>query len=122
MQLQKLVYLARGWHLALFDKSPVDDEYAEAWQFGPVIPSLRHEFKHRRRMPIINLATQMEISSLDDLNIESTAPESPEPDRGTRKLPGNNCGFHGGLAGQQLSSKTHLPESPWDKTRKIIPE
>ncbi len=72
-------------------------------------------------MPIINLAKQMEISSLDDLNIESTAPESPDPDCGTRKLPGNICGFHGDLAGQQISSKTHGPESPWDETRKNHP-
>jgi len=44
MKLQKLVYYAHGWHLAL-NNEPLIDEQVECWQYGPVISSLFHEFK-----------------------------------------------------------------------------
>jgi len=45
MKLQKLVYFAHGWRLALYN-SPLIDEAIQAWQYGPVIPGIYHEFKH----------------------------------------------------------------------------
>ncbi|MDQ3330433.1 MAG: DUF4065 domain-containing protein [Planctomycetota bacterium] len=44
MKLQKLVYFAHGWHLAITGK-PLINEQIEAWKYGPVIQSLFHEFK-----------------------------------------------------------------------------
>ncbi len=53
MKLLKLVYIAHGWTLVMLDKSILDDEEnVEAWKFGPVIPSLYHEFKHFGNTPI----------------------------------------------------------------------
>ena len=45
LKIQKLVYIAHGWYLAIKGEPLVGDEYAEAWQYGPVFPSLYHEFK-----------------------------------------------------------------------------
>ena len=45
LKLQKLVYYAQGFHLALHYK-PLFDEEIEAWIHGPVIPDLYHEFKN----------------------------------------------------------------------------
>jgi uncharacterized phage-associated protein len=45
LKLQKLVYYAQGFHLALFDE-PLFDERIEAWTHGPVIPELYHSYKH----------------------------------------------------------------------------
>ncbi len=44
MKLQKLVYYAQGFHLAMFDE-PLFKEKIEAWDHGPVVPELYHRFK-----------------------------------------------------------------------------
>lgn len=44
LKLQKLVYYAQAWHLAI-NGSPLFEEDFEAWIHGPVIPSLYHQYK-----------------------------------------------------------------------------
>ena len=44
MKLLKLVYFAHGWHLAVRGE-PLCIEMVEAWKYGPVFPSVYHEFK-----------------------------------------------------------------------------
>lgn len=45
LKLQKLVYYAQAFHLAIKDGEPLFDDTIEAWANGPVVPSLFHEFK-----------------------------------------------------------------------------
>lgn len=44
LKLQKLVYYAQGFHLAIYN-IPLFHEPIEAWTHGPVIPDLYHEYK-----------------------------------------------------------------------------
>lgn len=44
LKLQKLVYYAQGFHLALFDR-PLFSEEIQAWTHGPVVPCLYHTYK-----------------------------------------------------------------------------
>lgn len=44
LKLQKLVYYAQGFHLALY-KKPLYDEVIEAWMHGPVIQELYNKYK-----------------------------------------------------------------------------
>ncbi|WP_370943102.1 Panacea domain-containing protein [Amycolatopsis sp. cg5] len=48
MKLQKLVYYSQAWHL-VFHGEPMFEERIEAWQQGPVTPSLyaRHSKKYQ---------------------------------------------------------------------------
>jgi uncharacterized phage-associated protein len=51
LKLQKLVYYAQGFHLALFD-TPMFSEPIEAWTHGPVVPILYREYKSCGSGPI----------------------------------------------------------------------
>jgi uncharacterized phage-associated protein len=55
MKLQKLVFLAHGWHLHYLHE-PLFSQNVEAWKYGPVIPSLYSEFKEYKAAPITRLA------------------------------------------------------------------
>lgn len=44
LKLQKLLYYCQGYHLAVYGKPMFEDEI-QAWQHGPVIPSVYQEFK-----------------------------------------------------------------------------
>lgn len=44
LKLQKLVYYAQGFHLAIFNK-PLFNEQIQAWMHGPVVPELYQKFK-----------------------------------------------------------------------------
>lgn len=44
LKLQKLVYYAQGFHLALYGK-PLFNDGIKAWDHGPVVPQLWHDYK-----------------------------------------------------------------------------
>lgn len=52
LKLQKLVYYAQAWHLAIHDTPLFEDDF-EAWVHGPVIPALYQEYKHLGWKPIL---------------------------------------------------------------------
>jgi len=45
LKLQKLLYYSQCYHLAMYDK-PLFNEDIYAWQYGPVVPDVYHEYKH----------------------------------------------------------------------------
>lgn len=71
LKLQKLVYYAQGFHLALFD-APLFDEDLEAWAHGPVAPGLYHQYKGYGSAPITDsdydLTEVFSSEKLDFLN------------------------------------------------------
>ncbi|TGO02412.1 hypothetical protein PN36_25580 [Candidatus Thiomargarita nelsonii] len=48
LKLQKLLYYAQGFYLALFEQ-PLFDSKIEAWRHGPVCPELYHKYKNHGR-------------------------------------------------------------------------
>ena len=51
LKLQKLVYYAQAWFLALYEEPLFNDEF-QAWVHGPVNTNLYHRFKDARWQPI----------------------------------------------------------------------
>lgn len=51
LKLQKLMYYAQGFHLAVFDK-PLFPEKIYKWTHGPVVEDLYHEIKQYGSGPI----------------------------------------------------------------------
>src|SRR5882762_4780465 len=45
LKLQKLLYYTQGFHFAMTDE-PLFKEDIYAWQYGPVVPEVYHEFKY----------------------------------------------------------------------------
>lgn len=94
MKLQKLVYIAHGWNLALYDE-PLLIERAEAWKWGPVIRSLYRDFADYGSNPI-----------------SATRP-MPELDAQTNGLLERIWETYGKFTAVQLSAMTHADNTPW---------
>lgn len=52
LKVQKLVYYAQAWHLALFGP-PLFQDRIEAWMHGPVVPEVFEAFKGYKYNPIL---------------------------------------------------------------------
>ena len=66
LKLQKLLYYAQGFHLAIFG-SPLFDEAIYAWVNGPVVEEIYHEYKRYGKQPI---DTFEYVSSLSEEDLE----------------------------------------------------
>ena len=111
MKLQKLIFFAHGWYLALYGEPLIADQI-EAWQFGPVVPSIYHEFKHARSGAISSRATEFDLDTF-----ELIEPEVPKSDERSRSLMDKVWQTYGKFSAFQLSNLTHLPDTPWATVR-----
>lgn len=96
LRLQKLAYLAHGWHLGL-SGTPLIIQDVHAWPYGPVIPELYHEFKRFGEGPIGGRANWFHAN---------LAPYS----KGVVDAVWDK---YGKMTGNQLITLTHEPGSPW---------
>ena len=116
MKLHKLVYFAHGWNLALVDE-PLINEMVEAWEYGPVVPTLYHEFKEYGARKITRLATDWNPATLKwDITPEIDADDEHAP-----KLLDRIIEVYGSRSAVELSALTHVMDSPWTKTVKQHP-
>jgi uncharacterized phage-associated protein len=114
MKLQKLAYVAHGWHLAYFDQPLVYDP-VEAWKWGPVFRSLYREFRDFGSEPIACHATAFDGASLEvrEIGIQDYAPLR-DPHAMDPFLE-NIWKLYGGYSAGQLSDITHQPGTPWSQ-------
>jgi len=100
LKLQKLLYYAQGWHLALKDE-PLFNERIEAWVHGPAVPPVYGSFKQWSWQPI----------DWDPGKVDLPAPAKEHLDRVLER--------YGPLTAFHLEQLTHR-EAPWLKARKGI--
>lgn len=98
LRLQKLVYYAQAWHLAIVGK-PLFQDDVEAWVHGPVVPRLYYAYRDYGWQPI------------------------PRPDRDavamgdqTRELLDEVWDTYGQFSAKALENLTHS-EDPWSDAR-----
>jgi uncharacterized phage-associated protein len=105
LKLQKLIYLAHGWSLVLL-RRPLIKESFEAWNYGPVVPSLYKAFQKFGASPITEHAPEVSMESHYGL------------DNQTKSLLDAVWETYKKLNAIQLSMLTHEPGYAWDLTRR----
>jgi uncharacterized phage-associated protein len=109
MKLQKLIYYAHGWCLALY-KRPLVEDKVQAWTYGPVFPHVYH------------LAKAYGSDPIDSLLYGYFPPPSVVQDSDPRiPLLEKIWDVFGKYSASQLSRMTHELGGPWDKTIKLNP-
>ena len=127
LKLMKLVYIAHGYILALLDK-PTDGsklEKVEAWQYGPVFPSVYYSFKQYGGNPIDEKTT---IWDFDKLTSGEDCFHTPtlicEEEKKVCEFVWRN---YGKFSDSELVSKLHMDGTPWKECYKqgmnvVIPD
>jgi uncharacterized phage-associated protein len=98
LKLQKLIYFANGWHLALYGR-PLVQEPIHAWKYGPVVASVYHTFKHYG-------AGGIEVPAEGGFMV-------PTEDHEAREVLDKVWELYGHYSGIQLSNLSHDPQGPW---------
>ncbi|MFZ2619503.1 MAG: type II toxin-antitoxin system antitoxin SocA domain-containing protein [Alphaproteobacteria bacterium] len=107
MKVQKLVYIAHGFTLALTDgNTPLIQEEVGAWPFGPVVASVYKKFLDFDKNNITSLAKDV---SGQDILVD-------EADLDTNAILNRIWEVYGKFGAVQLSNLTHQEDSPWFQT------
>jgi uncharacterized phage-associated protein len=104
LKLQKLLYYAQAWHLAIHNKQLFAEDF-QAWVHGPALPSQYQRFKKFEWRPI--LEESIVLPRLDDVNVVSYLVEI--------------VNIFGVETASSLELMTHN-EKPWQDARKGIPK
>lgn len=111
MKLQKLVFFAHAWHLAIAGK-PLITEKVQAWKYGPVIPDLYRELKQYGDCVVKNLVTDYDFTG----EITLITPMVDHSDAFVLDLLSQVIGIYGKYTSIQLSNLSHVEGDPWART------
>ena len=100
MKINKLIYLAHGWHLGFYEE-PLINEEVSAWKYGPVIPSVYHHYKIHGANIISNRKYKK-----DTFN---------EIDNSAKHLLRHVWNHYKKYNGLGLSMITHEKDTPWNE-------
>jgi len=119
MQVQKLIYFAHGWHLALHDK-PLSMERFEAWDYGPVV---RRLWEHLRKFGSKAVTERVSDFAMVGGKFKTVVSRiSDSSNTGDRAVATDIIRTvwdkYGHFSAIQLSELTHIPEGPWAGARR----
>jgi len=101
LKLQKLLYYAQAWHLALYELPLFEDDF-EAWIHGPVIPALYEQYQTFGWQPLLKEVQKPQFSEELQHFLEEVTEE------------------YFILDALELEMMTHR-EAPWIETRGGVP-
>jgi uncharacterized phage-associated protein len=108
MAVHKIAYFAHGWHLAQTGAPLIAEEF-EAWEYGPVLPTVYAAFKDAGRQPVRSRAVVFNPVTQQ----RATANASVAPDDAA--LIRDVVRAYGRMNALTLSDLTHRPGGPWDR-------
>jgi len=107
MKLLKLVYIAYGWSAALLGRK-LFEEPIYAWEHGPVVKSLYHEFKHRGGGAIRERSVDYDLETGDTI-----IPVVPVGDKNSHIVLDKVWDVYKDFGAWDLRDKTHEDGTPW---------
>lgn len=113
MKLQKLVFFTHADFLVRNGRPLIKQEF-EAWDYGPVVPSLYREFKSFKDRPITTRAT-----SFDPITTE-TAVSRCNVGLDDLNLISEMFDFYSSLSAIHLSELSHEFEGAWRQARSLF--
>lgn len=117
MQLQKLVFIANGWNLALSDEALVG-ENPQAWLYGPVYVDLYDHTKFFGKAPITRKITPDDDQAAHFFLDQSSdkRPYSSSLTSREKQVLAAVWKRYGAVSGAKLSTMTHQAGTPWTET------
>ena len=119
MQLQKLVYIAHGWNLALNETRLVADDL-EAWDYGPVFPLLYDHAKFFGKAPITRLITDRDDDRyaffVRSMSEPTAKPYEAKLTTAEQDVIDRVWNRYKSYSAFVLSDLTHKPGTPWYET------
>lgn len=103
LKLQKLLYYAQGFHLALHD-APLFPEEVLAWEHGPVVEQVWREYRDHGA----NAIPRPDMVPIEELTNEQ------------KELINEVYAVYGQFSAWKLRNMTHL-EAPWTETARNVP-
>ncbi len=101
LKLQKLVYFAQALSLVKNKKALFEDEF-EAWDLGPVIPSLYQKHKNGKE-PITEVDKNFRLDEFSQEDLDVLL---------------NTMAIYGSYSAHKLVEMTHVDGGPWCNARK----
>jgi len=113
MKLQKLLFFSNADFIVKRRHALIDQEF-EAWDYGPVLPSVYQEFKSFKDKPIKTRA-----KAFDPVTVQIRVPSMklPEADRIVLK---NVFDFYKKFSAVALSDLSHSSIGPWRQARSLF--
>jgi uncharacterized phage-associated protein len=117
LKIQKLVYIAHGWHLAITG-DPLIYQTVMAWKYGPVIRDVYRAFRGYGGNVIDGRAT----APPDWEHTTEPRPYSAELSERSRAVLNDVWKWYGRYTGVELSAITHDFGTPWDQVAGRLPD
>lgn len=117
LKVQKLLYFLHGWYLAIAGEPLIDGGF-EKWPYGPVSRDVYDSLKGYGAQPVSDYLYDWDPVKMDVTAFFVNSEAMPRFDEVLEAV----WKKYSPLTGAQLSTLTHMPDTPWSLTgaREVI--